>query len=148
MKKKGSPLPDEDCVMRYVPWARLRKDENENVVGFLGQAFELRLGEPELSVNWLEYFDEDRDKQIRESVKIFRSSRTVGAKSAYGIGNVAQIKRTCGASGTSIRIVYDPEDNNPSHSVIRHLPRDDSSLFEALATDAFTELVLNSSVVE
>jgi hypothetical protein len=145
MKKKGTPLPDEDHVMRYVSWARLRRDENENVIGFLGQAFELRPDEKDLSVNWLEYFDGNRDKQIRESVKLFRNIRKVGSKSAYGIGKVGQIKRICGASGTSIRIVYDPEDNNLSHSVIRHLPRDDSSLFEALATEVFTELVLNSS---
>jgi hypothetical protein len=29
---KGKNLPDEDEVIRYVPWTRLRKDEDENVL--------------------------------------------------------------------------------------------------------------------
>ena len=148
MKKKGAHLPDEDHVIRYVPWTRLRKDENENVIGFLWQAFELKPDELELSVNWLEYFEGDRDRRIRESVKVLRNTRKVGVKSAYGIGNVGQIKRTCSASGVQVRIVYAPEDNNPAHSVIRRLPRDDSSLLEALAADAFTDLVHNVSLGE
>ncbi len=146
MKKKGANLPDEDHVMRYVPWSRLRRDENEHVIGFLGQAFELRSDESELSVNWLEYFDGDKDRRIRESVRVLRNSRKVGSKSAYGIGNVGQIKRICEAGGTQVRIVYAPEENNLAHSVIRRLPRDDSSLLEALAADAFTELVHDSAL--
>lgn len=146
MKKRGMHLPDEDHVMRYVPWARLRKDENENVLGFLWQAFELRPDEEELSVNWLEYFDGDRDHRIRESVKLLRATRNVGAKSAYGIGNVEKIKLTCSESGAQVRIVYAPENGNPAHSVIRRLPRDDSGLLEALATDVFVDLVCNASI--
>ena len=148
MKKKGENLPDEDHVMRYVPWSRLRKDEHENVIGFLWQAFELRQNESELSMNWLEYFDGDRDEKIRQSVRIFRQTRKVGPKSAYGIGNVGKIKRTCSEGGTQVRIVYDPEEVNLSHSVIRRLPRDDSSLLDALAADAFTDLLRDSAVGE
>lgn len=146
MKKRGMPLPNEDHVMRHVPWARLRKDENENVIGFLGQAFELRPGEQELSVNWLEYFDGDQDRRIRESVKLLRTTKNIGAKSAYAIGNVEKIKRTCGESGAQIRIVYAPGKNNPAHAEIRRLPRGDADLLEALAADAFTDLVRNALI--
>lgn len=146
MKAKGMNLPDEDHVMRYVPWARLRKDEDENVIGFLPHAFELRPEEESLSVNWLEYFNGDREDRIRDSVKMFRNTRKVGKKSAFGIGNVGQIKETCGANGALVRIVYEPEANNQAHSAIRRLPRDDLSLLEALAADAFGELVRNVDV--
>jgi hypothetical protein len=56
---KGKNLPDEDHVVRYVPWGRLRRDEDENVLGFLPQAFQLRQEEDYLSVNWLQYYDGD-----------------------------------------------------------------------------------------
>lgn len=146
MKAKGTNLPDEDHVMRYVPWTRLRRDEDENVIGFLPQAFELRPDEESLSVNWLEYFDGDREDRIRDSVKMFRDIRTVGKKSAFGIGNVGQIKRTCSASGAQVRIVYEPEARNQAHSAIRHLPRDDLSLLDALAAEAFPQLVRDVDV--
>ena len=146
MKANGSNLPDTDHVMRYVPWARLRKDENENVIGILPQAFELRPEEESLSVNWLEYFDGDRGRRIRDSVEMFRSTRNVGKKSAFGIGNVGKIKETCGANGASVRVVYEPETNNPAHSAIRRLPRDDLVLLEVLAADTFVELVRNADV--
>ena len=146
MKAKGANLPDTDHVMRYVPWARLRKDENENVVGILPQAFELRPEEESLSVNWLEYFDGDRGNRIRNSVEMLRNTRNVGKKSAFGIGNVGKIKETCGANGVSVRIVYEPEANNLAHSAIRRLPRDDLVLLEALAADTFVELVRNVDV--
>lgn len=146
MKAKGMNLPDEDHVMRFVPWSRLRRDEDENVIGFLPHAFELRPAEQSLSVNWLEYFNGDREIRIQESVKIFRNTRVVGKKSAFGIGNVGQIKEICGANGAPVRIVYEPEVNNPAHSAIRRLPRDDLSLLEALAADAFVELVRNVDV--
>jgi len=146
MKAKVTNLPDEDHVMRYVSWARLRRDEDDNVLGFLGEAFQLRPGEESLSVNWLEYFDGDRDTKIRMSVKTFRETITVRTKSAFGIGNVAKIKEICRANGASVRIVYEPTDDNPSHSGIRRLPRDDLSLLEGLAADAFVELLQNTAI--
>jgi hypothetical protein len=146
MKAKVTNLPDEDHVMRYASWNRLRKDEDDNVLGFLGDAFQLKPGEPSLSVNWLEYFDGDRDEKIRMSVKTFRETIKVGTKSAFGIGNVAKIKEICRGNGSSVRIVYEPTDDNPSHSGIRRLPRDDLSLLEALAADAFVELLQNSAI--
>jgi hypothetical protein len=153
MISRGSNLPNDDHVMRYVPWAKLRKDEYDNVVGFLSEAFKLRDGEASLSLNWLEYFSGPRDEKIRQSVEMFRRVRGVGSKSAFGVANVKRVKEVCAASGASrVRVVYEPEEAksgkpaNPAHSGIRHLPRDDMSLLEALASEAFAELVRNSDV--
>ena len=77
-------LPDGDHVMRHVPFARLRKDEDGNIVGFLPDAFALRPDEKELSVNWLEHFRGTHKKNIHSSVEIFRKTRDVGGKSAFG----------------------------------------------------------------
>ena len=147
MISKGSNLPDADHVMRYVPWTKLRRDENDNVIGFLGEAFKLRDEEQSLSLNWLGYFSGHRNEQVRQSVEMFRRIRSVGAKSAYGIANVAQIKAVCDSAGARVRVVYEPEDENPAHSGIRRLPRDDMGLLDALATQAFAELLHNSKVL-
>jgi hypothetical protein len=143
---KGTNLPDEDHVVRYVPWGRLRKDEDDNVLGFLPQAFELRLEEPYLSVNWLEYHDGDRSTQLRLSIWAMRDSFNTGAKSAFAIANVAKVKETSQAAGRRVRVVHEPEVGNPGHSAIRQLQSDDLSLLEALASDAFTERVDNADI--
>jgi hypothetical protein len=145
---KGKNLPDEDHVIRYVPWGRLRRDEDENVLGFLPQAFQLRQEEDYLSVNWLQYYDGDPETQIRLSVWAMRDSfeKPLGAKSAFAIGNVGEVKKTSEAFGSRVRVVREPEPRNPGHSAILQLPRDDLSLLEALAADAFTELVRNIDI--
>jgi hypothetical protein len=146
MQGKITNLPDEDHVMRYASWTKLRRDEDDNVLGFLGDAFKLKPEETSLSVNWLEYFDGDREARIQASVRMFRHTITVGTKSAFGIGNVAKIKEVCRARGATVRIVYEPTEDNPFHSGIRRLPRDDSMLLDALAADAFAELIHNTAI--
>jgi hypothetical protein len=146
MQARIRNLPDDHHVMRYAPWGKLRRDEDDNVLGFLGEAFKLRPDEDSLSVNWLEYFDGDHEAQIQASVKMFRRTITVGIKSAFGVGNVAKIKEVCRARGASVRIVYEPTDDNPSHSGIRRLPRDDEILLDSLAADAFAELIHNTTI--
>ncbi|MGT2502529.1 hypothetical protein ACVOMS_20245 [Bradyrhizobium guangxiense] len=63
-------LPETDHCVRYVPWARLRKDEEDNVIGILGAAFRLRDEEDYLSATWAEFFPARR---IRiELLQLFR----------------------------------------------------------------------------
>jgi hypothetical protein len=146
---KGQNLPSEDHVIRYVPWGRLRKDVDDNVLGVLPQAFELRETETYLSVNWVEYQEGDHDAQIRLSVWAMRDSfeKKLGAKSAFAVGNVQNIKDICQASGNRVRIVHEPElPKNPGHAAIRQLARDDMGLLDAMAADAFTELVKNAEI--
>jgi hypothetical protein len=135
--------------MRYVAWGRLRKDGDDNVVGFLPQAFQRREDEDYLSVNWLEFHDGDRETQLSLSVWAMRDSfeRPLGAKSAFAIGNVGKVKEACQTAGSRVRIVHEPDEPiNPAHAGIRQLPRDDLSLLEALAADAFAERVHNADI--
>jgi hypothetical protein len=148
MRARVSNLPDEDHVMRYVPWTRLRKDEDDNVLGFLPQAFELKLDEDALSVNWIEFYDGDWQTKIRDSVKAIRRSfdREIGKKSAFGIAKIRRVKEICLEAGVRVRIVHEPEERNPAHSTMRRLPREDLNLLQALADDAFVDLIHNVSV--
>jgi hypothetical protein len=143
---KIANIPDEDHVMRHVPWSKLRKDENDNVLGFLPHAFERRPAEDYLSVSWVEYYT-DPATRVRDAVWGVRQARAVGGKSAFAIGNVGKIKETCLSAGNAkVRVVPEPKDDWPAHAGIRRLPRDDLDLLEALATDAFTEIVLNETI--
>jgi hypothetical protein len=146
MLKKGQQLLDEHHVMRYVPWTKLRKDGDDNVVGFLPAAFELREVEDHLSVNWLEYYSGDHQNQVTQCIKEFRSGFEVKRKSAFGVANAGKVKEISQGNGKPVRIVYSPSDHNPSHTSIQKLPRDEFSLLEALASDAFTERIMNMEI--
>lgn len=143
MLGKGQKLPDEDEVMRHVSWARLKRDENDIVVGFYPSAFDDPLG---CSVNWLQYFAGDRETKIVRSVEMFRVTRGVGPKHAFGIAAVKRIKDVCGEFGVAVKIVYLPEDENKSHAEIQRIPPENFELLAALADEAFTTLIKNSDI--
>jgi len=146
MLSKGQQLLDIHHVMRYVSWTKLRKDGEDNVLGFFPSAFELRPTEESLSVNWLEYFSGDHQNQVAESVREFRRGFDAKKKSAFGIANVRKVKDVFQGSGRAVRIVYSPSLDNLAHASIQKLPRDEFALFETLATDVFTEMVMNADV--
>jgi len=81
-----------------------------------------------LSLNWLEYFQGMHTANITASIHMFRNTLDVRPKSAFAIGKVEKIKAVCISRGAKIRIVHDPEDNNPAHATIRQLPAEDDAL--------------------
>ena len=97
-------LPDEDHAVRYVPWARLRKTEDDVVIGVIGAAFKLRAGEDYLSATWLEYFKQaTRQENIKSAVKAIRKSNIdVRPKSGFAIGD------ECGGHGTGLAVASGP----------------------------------------
>ncbi|MGO9485155.1 MAG: hypothetical protein ACLPX9_11310 [Rhodomicrobium sp.] len=144
---KGQKIPPEHHVVRYVPWSKLRKDENDNVLGVLGEAFKLRPDEKSLSTTWLEYFAGDRSTQVTAAVKAIRASNLKpGGKSGFAIGNVESVASACADRKHKIRVIHEPEDDNEAHTSVRRFPRDDPELLELLAAGAWSYLVLNVNV--
>jgi hypothetical protein len=144
---KGQKLPPEHHIVRYVPWSKLRKDEDDHVLGVLGEAFKLRPSDKVLSTTWLQYFASPRAAQIRAAVCAIRASKLKpGGKSGFAVGNVAAITAVCADRGHKIRIVHEPEDDNKAHTSVRQFPREDMELLELLAAVAWSELVCNSEV--
>jgi hypothetical protein len=142
-------LPAEDHVIRYVPWARLRKDEDDNVIGVLGAALRLRSDEDYLSATWVEYFVGSHDDRIIAAVKTIRASKLkVSARSGFATGNVNQIKEACLADKGKhkIRIIHQPEDDNQAHTALRLWPRDNEDLLNSLADGAWSSVVLNKDI--
>jgi hypothetical protein len=136
-------LRDDERIVRFVPWGKLRKDEDDNVFGSYPDAFALREGETSLSVTWCEYYAGSSDEQLRCAIEAIRGSRTVGAKARFAVGGVGRI-RACAegrAKAKKLRIVHDPEDNNPAHASIIYWPADDLQLLELLAEDEWSQLL-------
>jgi hypothetical protein len=146
--KKNDLIPLDDHVMRHVPWPRLLKDENENVVGILAQAFELRPSEEGLSTTWIEFFQGSHNDQISAAVKKCRTIIKVTPKSGFAIGNVDNILSACNRNNGNkkTRIVYIPTNSNKAHAEVRSLPQEDSQLLEYLATVTWSTLVLNKDI--
>lgn len=150
--KKGNPLDDEDHVVRHVPFQRLAKDSDDVAFGILAAALEVRPQDNhQLSVNWLEFYDGTHKDRIAATVRAFRASRalegsTVGRKSGFAVAKVGRIKQIGNDSDRRLRIVFSPSKGNPSHSLIQPLHAEETALLEALANEAFTELVINSDI--
>jgi hypothetical protein len=142
-------LPDEHHVVRYVPWARLRKDENDNVIGVLGAAFRLREDEEYLSATWAEFSEGERPECIVSAVKIIRASALqVTTRSGFAVGNVGRVKAVCLSDQKRhrIRVSHEAEDDNRAHVALRGWPRDNEPLLDLLAEDAWSEIVLNKDI--
>lgn len=145
-------LTKNDHVSRHVPYKKLIRDDNDNPVGILPQAFEMRenLDEKELSVNWLEYFGDNHTNNLNRMIIAFRLSRgRVGKNSAFGIGNVGILQDKCGEYGfTKVRVDHanKASKKNKSHARIIRLPFNNMQIMQCLAFDVFTELVPNKDV--
>ena len=142
-------LPDSDHVVRYVPWSRLRKDENDNVIGVLGAAFRLRDGEDYLSATWAEFFRGTHNERVSLAVKAIRASKVdVKPRSGFAVGNVGRVKSTCLADERKhkIRVIHEKTDDNQAHTALRFWPRDNEQLLELLAESEWSTTVLNKDV--
>lgn len=148
MLNVGQQLGDSDHVVRYVPPSRLARDEDDKVVGFLFSAFQMREGEPSLSTSRLEHFSGDRSEKITKCIQVNRECLVVRPTSAFAIGNVGNLKAVGQrqVSGRAIKVVYSPTGCNPAHTSVEKLPREEMELLEQLATEVFSEIVLNSQV--
>lgn len=143
---KGQKLPATDHIARHVSWQRLRKDEDDNVLGVLPEAFQLRLGELGMSVNWLEYYPGDHQARLAAVIGNLRVNLDIRPKSAFAIANVGALENCCTQSGSSVKIVYMPTNGIPCHALVRDMSHDDLGLLALLADEVFTEFVQNKDI--
>ena len=142
-----TPIPSEHSVLRCVPWSKLKKDEDDHVLGFEYTAF-VRKNEAGLSCTWIDFFDDVSGDNITLAVQATRRNISVGGKAVFAIGNVGRIIEANKERGYKIRIVHAPEDENPAHSEVLRLTRDDIELLDYLAAEIWCEMVHNKDVPE
>jgi len=150
-------LSDVDHASRHVPYKKQIRDDYDNPIGVLPQAFEMRehRGEDALSVNWLEYFGGKYDQNLIEAINDYRSAikangSKVGVKSAFAIGSVGKMHKICQENGApKVRIVHDNKKGaatNKSHSRIIRMPINDLNLMSLFASEVFNDLVRNQDI--
>lgn len=142
--KRGNLLPGQDHIMRYVPPARLRRDEDGNVLGILPHAFAHRNGEDSLSVNWLEYFKKDKASNLRSCVDAQRATLAVGKNCMYAVAVVDRVKQICEKKQKPARIVYHPTKGNAAHAAIYVQHNEDLNVMSDLAFEFEREMHPNS----
>lgn len=130
--------------MRYVPPARLRRDEDGKVLGILPHAFSYRADENFLSVNWLEYFKNDKATNLRDCVDAQRATLNVGKNCVYAVAVVDKVRLVCVKKQKLVRIVYSPTKGNSAHSAIYAQHNEDLNVLSDLALEFEKEMHPNS----
>ena len=129
-------LPPTDNVVRFVKNRLLRRDSDDNVIGVLPGAFELREDETYLSVTWIEYFAGSAEERLEAAVRAVKEQLTVKPKDGFALAGVARLTEIAETVSVRIRITHEPLPKNNGHSGIRGLPRDHVDLLARLADEA------------
>lgn len=146
MKADGDDLPNPSRVVRYVPYGKMRKDEDDNFLGPLPSAFEEREVDDYLSVTWCGYFEGSEEEQLRCSVEAIRNSNmTVKAKACFCIGRTPEILAAIYDAGSAGRAVYHPEDDNFAHAGIYGVAPDEAQLLARLAEEIWCDFLTNDA---
>ena len=75
----GDNIPPSHRIARHVPWARLLRDGDDNILGVLPQAYQLREDEEYLSVNWLEFVEAaSQEECLRATTLLIQATMTSG----------------------------------------------------------------------
>ncbi len=128
---KGDILPDGDHIARYCKPTQAP----EGVIQ--ATAFLPRDNEESLSVNWLEFLDcPDRESEISRLRSVYDAKLNrvaVNARIAVlKVGDVRQKVMAESEDRRALKILHDPEENDPSHSGIYNVKPDDELIAELI----------------
>ena len=125
----GDRVPDVDHVARY---CSPRQVENGSP---RWGAFQPRVGEDYLSVNWLEFFGaNDLATAVDEMREVFGASFDLRASGRFAVLNVGDAAlRVLEDTGYAVRAEHLPTDDNSSHAGIVGYSHDDAEVARTLA---------------
>lgn len=138
---KGDTIPDQHHVARL---CRPKHISDENIQA---GAFMLRAGEESLSVNWLEFLKSScREKEISELQNVYsKKFNKVEARAQIAVLNVGEVREKVLRESTdrrNLKVLHDPEANDPSHSGIYNLRHDDEIIIAELILETVQETYL------
>ena len=111
------------------------------MIGIFGDAFRLRDGEEFLSAMWVEHYAGTPSQQKAQAIADFSAAVSVKPKDRFVRGNVGAIKAACAAHGNAIRVTHEPVPTLASHAAVRRFNDKKPELLEALAQEAWAEIV-------
>jgi len=135
---KGDRVPAAHHVARHCSPNQLDRDEHNNPIG---PTYEVFIPDGDgVSVTWLEFFGNAREKCLQEVQHIINRTRSVRASHRLAIISCDDIT-SAGASASPSRILWiehdpisgEPEVENLAHSLIIGLRAEDTTLMEELA---------------
>lgn len=72
--------------------------------------------------------------------------REIKTKDALAVMNVGRILEAGQARSVRLRVLHEPNTDNPAYAAIRGVPRDDNDLLDALATEAVVNVVVSEDL--
>jgi hypothetical protein len=135
---KGDVIPDPDHVARHCKTSTVEGNE------IMAAAFMPREGEESLSVNRLEELKcPDRVGEVRALQDLYtRKMNRVGAGARIAILNVGTVRARIEQESPAkliVRVLHNPEDDDPSHSGIYGISYDDREIVAELIAQVVLE---------
>lgn len=134
-------LDKDQHIARLGGKQKIALDENGDVLFINHHFFELRPTiDKYVSCNWMEFFPDPVNNQIKEISKALKRKGVRSSKSAKLIRLSVGALYQCGEErGYDVKVHHRPKSEDPSYSGISGLPADnrDSELLEAMAHAAF-----------
>ena len=123
LRMKGQEIPDQHHIARYCGALQCPNGQIQ------ATAFFLRKDEETLSVNWMEFLNcTNREGEITQLRNIYSSKFTrVAAGVKIAVLNVGDVRKKVFAESPDrrdLKVLHDPELNDPSHSVMHNLKPD------------------------
>ena len=124
------PLPERDEISRYCSPGRVShthcKPDTHGRCEVRLSAFQTSSKEPDLSVNWIQYFvTADRNLALAGTRAEFHAiAYDLRPRGRFVVFNVGEAIHALKSKGYDISIKYSPKKWQPSHSSIYELPRE------------------------
>jgi hypothetical protein len=141
-----TPIVPEHHVARHCRNRHIIKDEDGRAISVFDDAFALRQQETYLSAGWMEFFTGDRSTQLSQLRDTMAAAREIKPKDGLAIMNVGRIIDAGQSRSLRIRVLHEPNAQNPAYAAIRGIPRDHQEILEALATDTVVDVVLSEQI--
>lgn len=97
------------------------------------RAFTPVADDPNISVNWLEFYEGNFDDRIDALCRDMSAERDVRRNHRLAILEIAEIRIIGAYREKNLDVVHDPWPDNDSHSLILGIPLDDAILHQELA---------------
>ncbi|MBU1206812.1 MAG: hypothetical protein KKH04_07795 [Proteobacteria bacterium] len=127
---KGDKIPDQHHIARYCKPTHAPDGQIQ------ATAFMLRLGEENLSINCLELLNcSGRENEVAQLQTIYATKLSVGARAKIAVLNVGEVRNHVldeSPDRRNLKVLHDPQSEDPSHSGIYNLREDDELIAELI----------------
>ncbi len=136
----NSQIPDTDNLARHCTKSRDFVDPDV-MTELTPGTFAPTEDDPDVSVNWIEYYEGTFDDRIDAVCKDMSSERDVRASHKLALLQVAELREIGEGCDVGLSAYHDPYPKNDSHAVIRGVPLEAMILHQELADAASQHLV-------